>query len=134
MYPLKAAAIQNGNGSGEKEEALFSICEQQSFEVVGLECTASMWDSDGAIGRLWEKFIEQYHEVEDSSKPVAMYGICESDTCNGDQFRYMAAVKADDMSKIDHGMVTRTIRRQRYFEARVSKQVSTPDAYTNGTT
>lgn len=95
-----------------------------------MECEAGKWDSDGAIGRLWSSFLGRAEEIHPAAKPAVMYGICEHDTCEKDEFRYMAAIGAADAAEVPPGMTVRIVKARSYFRACVPAAVSVPDAYT----
>lgn len=42
-----------------------------------MECIATKWNSDGAIGRLWSDFLPRVDEIKHTGKTMTMYGICE---------------------------------------------------------
>jgi predicted transcriptional regulator YdeE len=95
-----------------------------------MECNATKWDADGAIGRLWSDFLLRTGEIRNAADPMIMYGICEHENCEGNDFRYMAAIKVKCIEAIPPGMVSRSIRVKTYLQADVPDSISVPDAYT----
>ncbi|OPJ56167.1 helix-turn-helix domain-containing protein [Clostridium oryzae] len=129
--PLKRLDIINSNSDINEHQMSFSILTMNSFSVIGMECNAKQWDSDGAIGRLWGAFLSRVDEIKRPSIPMVMYGICENETCHNGQFRYMAAIGVDCAAEVPLGMSKRIIRAQSFFQASVPNFINTPDAYTS---
>lgn len=128
--PLKRLTIINNNSVFNKRQMSFRVLNVDSFCVIGMECIAEEWDSDGAIGRLWSNFLSRIDKIENFSVS-AMYGICENETCKNGKFKYMAAIGIEFLSRVPCGMVKRVIRAQKFFEACVPEFINTPDAYTS---
>ena len=128
--PLKRLALKGDCAGSNEEQMTFQVRNLESFCVVGMECNATTWDTDGEISHLWERFLERIHEIKHTASPLTMYGICEYELCCNGHFVYMAAVGVQNPEDIPSGMVKRTIRAQKFFEANVPEQISTPDAYT----
>lgn len=131
--PLKRLTIINNSSTLNEQQMSFSLVNMNSFCVIGMECDAKQWDSDGAIGRLWSDFLSRVDEIKKPSSPMVMYGICENETCHDGQFKYMAAIGVDSVGKIPLGMSKRIIKAQKFFIASVPEAISTPDAYTSAT-
>lgn len=129
LPPLKQLVIGKQHKEENTRQMTFSVCEVKEFKVIGMECEASTWDSDGAIGRLWCEFLDRVEEITEVTEPMTMYGICEEETCQGDKFTYMAAVAVDKINNVPEGMSIRTIRNQKFFQAKVPEEILTPDAY-----
>jgi predicted transcriptional regulator YdeE len=127
--PLKRQTILDGEQVSEHRQMSFHILHSKGFEVVGMECIASKWDEDGAIGRLWSDFLSREEEIEHALKPMIMYGICEHENCDGYHFKYLAAVGVDCTDDIPSGMVRYSIKEQTYLQASVPDYISVPDAY-----
>lgn len=109
----------------------YEIINKNQITVIGMECKAKTWDTDGAIGRLWSLFLENVDKVKHPAIPNIMYGICEHETCNeNDSFTYMAGIEVEEFCNIPDGMVKRILRKQKYLQAEVPQDVKTPDAYT----
>lgn len=130
-FPLKRQAIINNSGDGSGNCMNFSIVHSEGFYVIGMECDAKTWDEDGAVGRLWSDFLSKVNEIKSSVKPMVMYGICENETCKGNNFKYMAGVKVYSIDKVPNGMVVRNMKKGIFFQALVPEAVSTPEAYTS---
>jgi AraC family transcriptional regulator len=94
-----------------------------------MECKAKQWDCDGAIGRLWSDFLERVDEIKQATSPIVMYGVCEHETCDNTNFKYMAAIGVKKLTEVPLGMKQRFIRKQSFFQASVPDFISTPDAY-----
>lgn len=129
--PLKRLTVINNNPVLNEQQMNFSLLQVESFCVIGMECDARQWDSDGAIGRLWNSFLSRVDEIRQLSSPMVMYGICENETCSNGQFKYMAAIGVDSANDIPLGMSKRIIRTQKFFNASVPEFISVPDAYTS---
>lgn len=129
--PIKRLSIINNNFALNKQQMNFSLLQVESFFVIGMECNARKWDCDGAIGRLWSEFLPRIDEIKQPSSPMVMYGICENETCENGQFKYMAAIGADCTDEVPLGMVKRIIRTQNFFQACVPEFISMPEAYTS---
>ncbi len=122
------------NGSNKRTDTSgrqmsFAVLESQGFYVVGMECMAKQWDADYSIGHLWSRFLTHTEEISNSFMPITIYGICESETCSNEQFKYMAAVGFSGLAGIPAGMIKRYVRPQKFFHANVPETVSVPDAY-----
>ena len=131
LQPLKGLEISEHEDGDEKQQMIFSVKEKKAFQVVGLECKACTWNSDGAIGNTWCEFLARVNEVHRIASPMTMYGICEGETCNENHFIYMAAVAVDSIENVPKGMTVRVIREQKFFQASVPQKINTPDAYTS---
>lgn len=127
--PLKRLEIVDNETTVDKSQMTFSLLRTDGFNVIGMECKAKIWDSDGAIGRLWSDFLERVCEIKHAVNPMTMYGICEHETCDNDQFKYMAAIGVSESCEVPLGMTKRHIRAQSFFQARVPDFISVPDAY-----
>lgn len=128
--PLKRLSLFDINPATNEQQMNYSVLQGESFYVVGMECIATKWDSDGAIGRLWSDFLSRLDEINSVSCPIIMYGICEHETCDNENFKYMAAIGVNSTDKVPQGMSIRRIRSQTFLQARVPVAVSIPDAYT----
>ncbi|MGE5678868.1 MAG: AraC family transcriptional regulator, partial [Pseudomonadota bacterium] len=132
-FPLKRlAAIANDNDTGDGQMK-FNVVNVEGFYVIGMECRAAQWDSDGAIGRLWSDFLPRIEEIKQVLIPITMYGICEHENCSGGSFNYMAGIGVDPEAEPPQGMSRRLVRKQSFFQACVPEDISIPDAY-SGTT
>jgi AraC family transcriptional regulator len=129
LPPLKRYAVEDCIQQNNNNQMVFHIIRQQSFEVIGMECVAEKWDGNGSIGKLWSDFLMRVDEIKQVQNPITMYGICEHESCNDSNFRYMAAVGINSMDEIPNGMVRRRIREQSFFQASVPASISIPDAY-----
>jgi AraC family transcriptional regulator len=128
--PLKRQTVIAKERKANNQQMNFSIIHSKEVEVVGMECNATKWDADGAIGRLWSDFLLRTGEIRNAADPMIMYGICEHENCEGDDFRYMAAIKVKCIEAIPPGMVSRSIQEKTYLQADVPDSISVPDAYT----
>ncbi len=128
--PLKRLSLIESTTTSNEHQMNYSVLQGESFYVVGMECIATKWDGDGAIGRLWSDFLSRLDDINSVSCPIIMYGICEHETCNNENLKYMAAIGVDSTDKIPSGMSARRIRSQTFLQARVPVTVSIPDAYT----
>lgn len=129
VQPLKTLAIQQQGNVEEQSQMWFSILNMRQFQVVGLECNAKTWDSDGTIESVWCEFLRRLPRVKGVTEPMTMYGICQGETCNKDNFVYMAAVGVEHTEYIPKGMKLRTIGPQKFFQAQVPQRITTPEAY-----
>lgn len=108
----------------------FEIVNKNQFIVIGMECKAKQWDADGAIGKLWSMFLENVEMVNKPVIPNVMYGICESESCNGSgTFTYLAGIGVDESCIVPDGMVRRIIKQHKYILADAPESIKTPDAY-----
>jgi len=107
----------------------FSLFHSDGFYVIGMECNARIWDSDGDIGRLWSDFLARVDEIKLTTSPMTMYGICEHETCDSEHFKYMAAIGIKNVAEAPLGMTKRFIRVQKFIQSSVPYFISTPDAY-----
>jgi AraC family transcriptional regulator len=107
----------------------YKIINKNEVIVIGLECKAKPGDTDGSIGKLWSKFLENVDNVKNTTTPSVMYGICEHETCTGDMLTYMAGIEVNYNSNIPVGMVKRVIKPQKFLQAEVPDLIKTPDAY-----
>lgn len=124
--------IDNASDKGavtDSRQMSFAVLESEGFYVVGMECLAKRWDADNSIGHLWSSFLTHTEEISNTVKLMTMYGICESETCSNEQFKYMAAVGFDGLTGIPAGMIKRYVRPQKFFQANVPEAISVPDAY-----
>ncbi len=128
--PLKRLSLIESTTATNEQQMSYSVLHGRSFHVVGMECIATKWDSDGAIGRLWSDFLSRLDEINSLSCPIIMYGICEHETCDNKNFKYMAAIGVNSTDKVPQGMSIRRIRSQTFLQAWVPGAVSIPDAYT----
>lgn len=131
VQPLKRLVIPEQDIEGDASQMTYSIVEMSQFDVIGLECHACTWDSDGAIGELWCEFLQRVSEIQGITMPSTMYGICEVNTCQGNHFVYMASIGVEQIDFVPRGMTVRTIPAQKYFQAQVPQKVTTLDAYTS---
>lgn len=129
LPPLKRRLIEEQEQEKSAYQMEFRILDARDFMVVGLECNATIWDSDGSIGRLWSDFLIRIDEIEEVHRPMTMYGICEHEFCDSKHFKYMAAVGVNRIAKIPSGMVRRSIKAQNFLQASVPASISVPDAY-----
>ncbi|HEX2947206.1 MAG TPA: helix-turn-helix domain-containing protein [Clostridia bacterium] len=129
LPPLKRLAVINDESAVNNNQMKYSLLHSDGFYVIGMECNARTWDSDGEIGRLWSSFLMRADEIKQITAPMTMYGICEHETCDNDRFRYMAAIGANAASEAPEGMEKRFIRVQNFIQANVPESISTPDAY-----
>lgn len=127
--PIKRLTAINDGIIIDKQQMKFSLLHTDSFYVIGMECKARQWDSDCAIGRLWSDFLLRVDEIKQASSPMIMYGICEHETCDNEQFKYMAAIGVYSSGEVPSGMSKRLIRAQSFFQASVPDFISIPDAY-----
>lgn len=127
--PFKRMEVIKNNLSREKNQMSFTLFETEGLDVIGMECTAKLWDSDHSIGRLWNDFLLAVEGIKNLPSPMTMYGICENESCDIDQLRYMAAVGVNYTGDVPAGMIKRHIRAQKFFQATVPEQISVPDSY-----
>jgi AraC family transcriptional regulator len=127
--PLKRLMVIGNQTNMGNQQMRFNLLHTEGFNVIGMECKAREWDSDGAIGRLWSDFLARADEIKQASNPMIMYGICEHETCHKEQFNYMAAIGVNGAAEAPLGMTKRLIRAQSFFQASVPEFISTPDAY-----
>lgn len=129
--PLKQMILSQEYDCKDQQQMVFRVLHQKEILVMGMECKASLWDVDGSIGRLWSVFLSKINEIKTLADPMVMYGICEYEHCEGENFIYMAAVKVTNTDTLPKGMVIRKIRSQTFFQAFVPESISVPDAYTS---
>jgi len=127
--PLKRLTAISDQSEEDENQMKFSLLHTEGFVVAGLECRAVQWDSDGAIGELWSKFLAYLEKIQLIQDKVTMYGICEHETCRNGGFTYMAAIGIDSGTDIPPGMTKKFISPQKFFQASVPDRISTPDAY-----
>lgn len=127
--PLKRLIVLEEEQSTDNRQMSFRILHSEGFEVVGMECIATQWDGNGAIGRLWSSFLPRADEIEHSLNPMVMYGICEHEKCTKDHFRYLAGVGVNHIDELPPGMVRYSMKGQTYLQANVPDVIITPDAY-----
>ncbi len=127
--PLKRQILIANEQGMNHQQMNFSILHSKGFKVIGMDCIASKWDSDGAIGRLWSDFLTRADEIKHSSDPMIMYGICEHENCDGNHFRYLAAIRVNSIGMIPAGMVSRIVPEMTFLQADVPGFISVPDAY-----
>lgn len=126
--PLKRQTLEQEQRV-KNQQMNFSILHTKGFEVIGMECTASKWDLDGAIGRLWSDFLTRADEVKHSCEPMIMYGICEHEYCEEYHFKYLAGIRVNSTQDIPSGMVSRRVQERTFLQAEVPEFISVPDAY-----
>lgn len=107
----------------------FSTLESEGFSVIGMKCTARLWDEDNSIGRLWGAFLPRVDEIRDRLEPAVMYGICICNSFQSGTLPYLAGMAVRNTENIPAGMVPYELRSQKYFQAEVPAEVSVPDAY-----
>lgn len=129
LPPLKRYSIKYNEQEKNAYQMEFQIVNSPGFEVIGLECNAEIWDTNGNIGRLWSDFLMRAEEINQVQKPMAMYGICEHEYYDNGRFKYIAAVRVNKTENIPKGMVKRSIKSQTFFRASVPASISVPDAY-----
>lgn len=127
--PLKRKEVLSGESISDRQQMKFSILHSIGFYVIGMERQARQWDSDGAVGRLWNDFLERVEEIEEASRSNVMYGICEHEFCNTESLKYMAAIGVDKVTMIPEGMIKRYIKPHCFFSASVPDSISVPDVY-----
>jgi predicted transcriptional regulator YdeE len=127
--PLKRQAILEKEQEVNNHQMSFRILQSKGFEVIGMECHATKWDMDGAIGRLWSDFLPRVDEIKNAASPMIMYGICYPENCDGNHFTYLAAIGVSCSKEIPLGMVSHTVKEQTYLQADVPDSISVPDAY-----
>lgn len=130
LPPLKRLIIEEGKLSQNERQMTFDLFKSPEFEVIGMECRAKTWDSDGAIGRLWGDFLMDVEKIKYAGDPAVMYGICEWEGCDGEYIKYLAGVGVKSGACLPQGMVRRSVRTQSFFRANVPDSISVPDAYT----
>lgn len=110
----------------------YTVINKDKFVVIGIECQAKQWDTDGSIGRLWSKFLDNVDCIKMSIIPNVMYGICEHESCNieNQTFTYMCGLEVEETCEIPKGMVKRVIQKQKFIQAEIPEIIKTPDAYT----
>ncbi len=128
--PLKRQSLLSKNQVENDQQMKYTILHSKDCQVIGMECVAAQWDSDGAIGRLWSCFLTRVNEIKHSYDPMIMYGICEHENCDGNHFRYLAGIRVNCIGEIPSGMVSRIVQEKTYFQADVPAFISVPDAYT----
>jgi AraC family transcriptional regulator len=85
----------------------FKIVNKNQLTVIGMECKAKQWDADGAIGKLWSRFLENVEKVRKPVVPNVMYGICECESCNENgTFTYMAGIEVDESCVVPNAIYT----------------------------
>ena len=127
--PLKRLTTISDLSVMDEHQMKFSLLQTEGFVVAGLECRAVQWDSDGAVGKLWSEFLARMEKIQLIQDKVTMYGICEHETCNDEDFTYMAAIGMDSGTVVPPGMTKKFISPQNFFQASVPDCISTPDAY-----
>lgn len=127
--PLKRLSVIDDKPAIDSHQMTFSLLHTNGFYVIGMECYAGMWDSDGNIGRLWSDFLARVDDIKQVANPMTMYGICEHETCDNDRFKYMASIGVSGASEAPLGMTRRFIRAQKFIQASVPDFISTPDSY-----
>ncbi|WP_349670755.1 AraC family transcriptional regulator [Lacrimispora sp.] len=127
--PLKRLTAISDQSVMDEHQMKFSLLQTEGLVVAGLECRAVQWDSDGAVGKLWSEFLARLEKIQLIQDKVTMYGICEQETCNNENFTYMAAIGIDAGTDIPSGMTKKFISPQNFFQASVPDCISTPDAY-----
>ena len=127
--PLKRLEVINEDSAIVDMHMKFSMIHTDEIRVIGLECQAVKWDSDGSIGRVWSDFLQRVEAVNELAIPTMMYGICEHETCGPKGFTYMAAVGVNESAHIPAGMMERRIKATTFFCASVPDDISIPDAY-----
>lgn len=131
--PLKRLSVIDDEPVIDSNQMTFSLLHSDGFYVIGMECYARVWDSDGNIGRLWSDFLTRLDDIKKAANSITMYGICEHETCNDDSFKYMASIGVSEAFEAAPGMTKRFIRVQNFIQASVPGSISIPDAYA-GTT
>jgi AraC family transcriptional regulator len=129
IVPLKRTFLE-GKKQEDEYQMEFQVINHPNFEVVGLECDAKIWDQDGSIGKLWSDFLTRIDEISGPQEPMTMYGICEYEQCDNQQFKYMAGVRVSQVGNLPQGMVSRCMIAQSFLQASVPASISVPDAYT----
>lgn len=127
--PLKRLSVINGEPAIDHNQMKFGLLQSEGFYVIGMECDAGIWDSDGNIGMLWSDFLTRVDDIKQAAHPITMYGICEHESCAAGRFKYIAAIGAGEASEVPLGMVKRFIRVQKFIQASVPHFISIPDAY-----
>ncbi len=127
--PLKRLSVIGDEPAVDSHQMTFSLSHSDGFYVMGMECNAGIWDSDGNIGRLWSNFLVRVDDIKQSTNPMTMYGICEHKTCDSDRFKYMASIGVCEAAEVPVGMTKRFIRVQKFIQASVPDFISIPDAY-----
>lgn len=129
LPPLKRCSLQYSKQEKNGYQMEFQIVELPDFDVIGLECNAEMWDTNGNIGNLWSIFLMQMDVINQIQKPMTMYGICEHENYDNGHLKYMASVGISEAINIPKDMVKRSMKSHTFLQASVPASISVPDAY-----
>jgi AraC family transcriptional regulator len=127
--PLKRYTVLEQEQRLRHDQMSFRILRSKGFEVVGMKCDATRWDTDGAIGRLWSDFLTRVDEIKHAVSPMIMYGICSHESCKSECFPYFAGIGVSCSEEIPCGMVSYQVKEQTYLQADVPEFIDVPDAY-----
>lgn len=89
------------------------IVNIKGFKAVGISCFGD--NCNGEIIKLWETFNQQYTNIQNKSKSMLCYGICDSDMDSEGRFNYTACVEVDSFENVPENMETKVVQDGKYI-------------------
>ena len=84
----------------------------KGFKAVGITYFGD--NKKGEITKLWDTFNKQYNKINQKSKTMLSYGICDDMPDSEGRFHYTACAEVDSFLDLPEGMVTKVVPEGRY--------------------
>lgn len=84
----------------------------KGFKAVGITYFGD--NKKGEITKLWDTFNKQYNQINQKSKTMLCYGICDDMPDSEGRFHYTACAEVDSFLDLPEGMVTKVVREGKY--------------------
>lgn len=84
----------------------------KEFKAVGITYFGD--NKKGEITKLWDTFNKQYKQINQKSKTMLCYGICDDMPDSEGRFHYTACAEVDSFLDLPEGMVTKVVPEGKY--------------------
>lgn len=84
----------------------------KEFKAVGITYFGD--NKKGEITKLWDTFNNQYKQINQKSKTMLCYGICDDMPDSEGRFHYTACAEVDSFLDLPEGMVTKVVPEGKY--------------------
>lgn len=84
----------------------------KEFKAVGITYFGD--NKKGEITKLWDTFNKQYKQINQKSKTMLCYGICDDIPDSEGRFHYTACAEVDSFLDLPEGMVTKVVPEGKY--------------------
>lgn len=85
----------------------------EGFKAVGLTYFGN--NKKGEITNLWHVFNQRYKDINQKSKSMFCYGICDDAPDSEDRFHYTACTQVDSFKDVPEDMITKNVPGGKYL-------------------